>query len=100
MREIEWKVHTVLFLLFCVWGFFFEWFLGFFWSVVGSSPWIYPNSLLRYTSWKTAPLWGLGGLTTLQLTKAVRRREKQPLAYVAVLLSLSIVWITTLALLT
>jgi hypothetical protein len=85
------------FLLFCGWGLFFEWFFGFFWSVIGSSPWIYPNSSLRYTSWEVAPLWGLGGLAIIQLYKAIRERDKRALVYVGMLQALSVLWIAGLS---
>ena len=94
---MNWKMHVGLFLLFCVWGFFFEWFFGFFWSVVGSCPWIYPNSALRYTSWEIAPLWGLGGLTVLQLSKTIGGRDKGALVYVVVLQALAMFWIAVLS---
>ena len=94
---MKWKMHVGLFLLFCVWGFFFEWFFGFFWSVVGSCPWVYPDSFLRYTSWKVAVLWGLGGLTVLQLFKAIRERDKRALAYVAILQAVIMFWIAILS---
>jgi hypothetical protein len=99
MREVEWKVPVVLFLLFCAWGVYFEWFSGFFWSIVGSTPWIYPDSPLRYTSWQVIPLWGLGGLAVLQLTKAVRRRDKLALAYAAGFQLLTLIWMIILVLL-
>ena len=90
---MNWKMHLGLFVLFCVWGFFFEWFFGFFWSVVGSSPWIYLNSPLRYTSWEVAPLWGLGGLIVLQFSKTIRGRDRRALVYVVVLHALAMFWI-------
>jgi hypothetical protein len=97
VRALKWKMHAGLFLLFCGWGLFFEWFFGFFWSTVGSSPWIYPNSPLRYTSWEVTPIWGFGGLTIIQLSKAVRERDKRALVYVGILQILSILWIAILS---
>ena len=94
---MTWKINIELFLLFCGWGLFFEWFWGYLWSMVGSSPWIYPNSPLRYTSWKVIPLWGFGGLTVTQLYQAVRCRDKLPLVYVGMLQILSILWIAALS---
>jgi len=90
-------LNIELFFLFCGWGIFFEWFWGFFWNVVGSNPWIYPNSPLRYTSWEVIPLWGFSGLTVIQLYKAVREREKKPLVYVGILQTLSMLWIVVLS---
>jgi len=94
---LTWKLNIELFFLFCGWGIFFEWFWGFFWNVVGSNPWIYPNSPLRYTSWEVIPLWGFSGLTVIQLYKAVREREKKPLVYVGILQTLSMLWIVVLS---
>ena len=89
-----------LFLLFCAWGIFFEWFFGFFWNVVGSSPWFYPDSFLRYTSWKMIPLWGLGGLTVLQLANLVRERNRRTIVHTILLLAFSMLWITILSIVT
>ena len=97
VHTLNLKMHSGFFLLLCAWGFFFEWFFGFFWSVIGSSPWIYPNSPLTYTSWKVAPLWGLGVLTVLQLHKIIKERDKRDLYWVAVLQALSMLWIAILS---
>lgn len=91
------KFTLGLYFLFCGWGFFFEWSCGFFWSIVGECPWIYLNSALVYTSWEGAPLWGLGGLTTIQLYKAVRYRNMRALGYVAILQVLAMFWIATVS---
>lgn len=96
---LNWTMHVGLFVLFCAWGFFFEWFFGFFWSIFDSSPWIYPDSIFRYSSWKVAPMWGLGALTVLQLSKAVRNRDRQALIYVAIIQAITILWIIILSIL-
>jgi len=94
---LDWKKNIGLFFLFCGWGLLFEWGFGFFWSVIGSSPWIYPNSSLRYTSWEVAPLWGFGGLAIVELSKAIKERDRRTLIYVGILQTLSILWIAILS---
>ena len=94
---LNWKRNLGLFFLFCGWGVLFEWFWGFFWNVVGSGPWIYPDSPLRYTSWEVIPLWGLGGLTVIQLDKVIRERDKRTLLYIGLLQILQMLWIVMLS---
>jgi hypothetical protein len=94
---LNFKKNIGLFFLFCGWGLFFEWGFGFFWSVIGSSPWIYPSSSLRYTSWEVAPLWGFGGLAIVELSKAIKEHDRRTLIYVGILQTLSMLWIATLS---
>ncbi len=83
---------------FVLWlGNIFEGFWGFFWNIIGSSPWIYPNSVVRYTSWEVAPLWGFGGLTVIQVYKAIRKRDKRAIMHVGILQILPMLWIAILS---
>ena len=91
------KFALGLYFLFCGWGFFFEWFYGLFWSIVGECPWIYPSSAFVYTSLEAAPLWGLGGLTAIQLYKAAKYRNMRVLSYVVILQVLAMLWIVAVS---
>lgn len=90
-------MHVGFFVLFSLWGFLSEYLFGHLWSVIGTSPWIYPNSLLRFTSWKVAPLWGLAGLTIIQLIKAIMERDKKALVCIGLLQALIVFYITILS---
>jgi hypothetical protein len=53
------KDILVLYVILCLVGTILEWAYGTLWNLCGQAPWIYPNSVLRYTSFEGLPLWGL-----------------------------------------
>ena len=87
------KYWLTLYLVFCLIGFVLEWAYGVFWNIVGTTPWIYPNSPLHYTSFEGIPLWGAGGLIIINVYFAIRRRKPRFLIWVIPLLVLNVLWI-------
>jgi hypothetical protein len=97
-REVEQMVRLrealVFFFVSCVAGAALEWTYGTFWSLVGTSPWLYPHSFLTYTSLEVIPLWGFAGLMCMALYRAItlwRGRELFLLAISAILAALYVV---------
>ena len=82
-----------LYLIFCVVGAGLEWGYGRFWSIVGTAPWIYADSPLKYTSLEGLPLWGFGGLICVSIYRSYSQRKKKPLLGLIPLLILAAVWI-------
>jgi len=95
--DLNRRLWLGLFALFCAWGFFWEWFFGFVWSVLGDPCWIYPASPLIYTSWKVAPLWGLGGLQGVALYIVVKDRSLRKLVHVVMLTLLALLWVAVVS---
>ena len=87
------KYYPTLYLSFCLVGAGLEWAYGTFWSLVGSTPWIYPNSPLHYTSFEGIPLWGLGGLVCVSVYRAITERKAKRLLGVVIPLILAALWI-------
>ena len=87
------KDYLFLYLLFCLVGAGLEWSYGTFWNIVGTTPWIYPNSPLTFTSLEGVPLWGLGGWLTVCIYKSVIQRKAKLLAGVLIPLALAALWI-------
>jgi len=86
------RLALSLFVLFAALGTLFECLIGAVWSLMGRCPYVYPGSPLVYTSWRVAPLWGLGGLQGVALYEAVRRRRLRMLAYWAALWVPILLW--------
>ena len=87
MRKI-----AFLYLSFCLVGTGLEWAYGAFWSLVGTSPWIYSNSALHYTSFEVIPLWGFGGFTCVSVYRAITERPKRLLG-AAIPVILGALWV-------
>lgn len=94
----EWQIalifRVILFLVFAVVGPFLEWAYGTFWSIVGVTPWVYPNSPLQYTSFEGIPLWGLAGLIAFSIYSAILDRKLGRLRGAIIPLILAALWIT------
>ena len=69
------KHHVVFYFLYCIIGPILEWCYGAYWDMVGTTPWIYPDSPLRYASLEMVPLWGFGGLICASVYLAVTRQR-------------------------
>lgn len=65
------KDYVLLYLIFCIIGAGLEWGYGILWNVVGTTPWLYPNSPLCYTSLEVLPQWGFGGLVSIAIYRAL-----------------------------
>ena len=52
-----------------------EWAIGKLSARIGTAPYIYPASPLRYTSFEVVPLWGFAGVIGVALYEAYRVRE-------------------------
>ena len=93
----EWHIalmfRVILFLVFAVVGPFLEWAYGTFWSIIGNTPWVYPNSPMQYTSFEGIPLWGLAGLIAFSIYSAILDRKVKRLRGVIIPLALAILWI-------
>lgn len=87
------KQYLILWFLFCIIGAGLEWAYGVFWSMVGSTPWIYPTSPLHYTSLEMLPLWGFGGLICISIYKSIVERKVKLLTNAVIPLVLAALWI-------
>lgn len=87
------KYHLSLYILFCLIGAGLEWCYGTFWSLVGTTPWIYSNSPLHYTSLEGLPLWGFGGLLIVSVYEFVMKRRAKLLLGVVAPLLLGVLWV-------
>lgn len=83
----------LLYFLFCLVGFSLEWCYGAFWNVVGTTPWTYPGSPLRYTSFEGIPLWGVGGFIIISIYSAITQRSIKPLRSAVISVALGLLWI-------
>jgi len=83
-----------LYVILCFVGAVLEWAYGTFWSVVGQTPWVYPNSILRYTSFEGLPLWGVGGLICVIIYRAYTGRLWRLLLWILPLLLFAALWVT------
>ncbi len=85
--------RLVLYFVFCIIGAGLEWCYGAFWDTVGTAPWAYPDSPLRYTSLEGLPLWGFGGLVCVSVYRPITdRRAKLLLGTIAPII-LGMFWI-------
>lgn len=91
------KNWTALYLMFCVIGAGLEWCYGVLWDMVGTTPWIYPDSPLHYTSFEGIPLWGFGGLICVSVYQAFSKRKVRPLTGLVISLVLAAAWIALIA---
>ncbi len=91
------KRYLAIFPIFCLLGFGLEWAYGVFWNIVGTTPWVYPNSALRYTSFEGIPLWGFGGLAGFAVYRAITDRSPKRLLGMVIPLILSALWILVYA---
>lgn len=87
------KNYIFLYLLFCLIGAGLEWCYGTFWNIVGVTPWIYPDSPLRYTSLEGLPLWGFGAFIIVSVYKSVIQRKAKFLVGTIAPLVLAMLWI-------
>ncbi len=87
------KRHVAFYLAFCIIGASLEWCYGAFWSIVGTAPWIYPDSPLRYTSLEGLPLWGFGGLVCIAIYDAIMWGSARPLLGAVAPLILAALWV-------
>lgn len=87
------KIYVIIFLVFAVVGPVLEWCYGKLWSITGSSPWVYPNSILEHTSFEGIPLWGFGGLIGFSIYRAILDRSLKRLLGAIIPLLLAVIWI-------
>ncbi len=87
------KTKLAFYITFCLVGASLEWAYGAFWGICGTTPWVYPNSLFRYTSLEGLPLWGFGGLVFISIYEALKRREPKLLMGMILPLALALLWI-------
>jgi len=85
--------YILLFVLFCLIGAGLEWGYGAFWSLVGVTPWAYPNSPVHFTSLEMIPLWGFAGLICILLYQVIFERKAKFLLSLIPLLILPALWI-------
>ncbi len=85
--------YLLLYLVFCIIGAGFEWCYGALWDMVGTAPWIYPDSPLRYASLEGLPLWGFGGLVCVSVYRAITDRRSKLLLGAIPPIMLTILWI-------
>ena len=93
MYRLTFIYCLILYFTLCIIGGGLEWCYGAFWNVVGTTPWIYPNSPLHYTSLEGLPLWGFGGLITVSVYLAVLQRKAKFLLAAIPPLVLAALWI-------
>ena len=87
------KDIIILYVILCFVGAFLEWAYGTLWSLCGQTPWIYPDSMLQYTSFQTLPLWGLAGLICVTIYRAYTNRSWKLSAGIVPLLALAAAWV-------
>ena len=92
-RKVTFRHYVILYVIFCLIGAGLEWCYGALWDVVGTAPWLYPDSPLRYTSFGGVPLWGFGGLVCVSVYNTVLRKEAKQLLGVIPSLLLAVLWI-------
>jgi len=91
-------IRLSLFVLaFCIIGAGLEWAYGMFWSLVGTTPWIYPRSPFQYTSLEGLPLWGLGALLCASAYRAIMEGKVKYLLGTVLPLALAALWILVYA---
>lgn len=91
------RKYLFLYVSFCLIGAGLEWCYGTFWSLVGTTPWVYPNSPLHYTSFEGVLLWGLGGLVCVSVYRAFTDRRPKRLLGAVIPLVLAALWISIYA---
>ena len=88
----------VLYVILCLVGAILEWAYGTLWSLCGKSPWIYPDSALKYTSFEGLPLWGLGGIICITVYRSYSSRSWKMMAGIILPLALAALWVVFYAL--
>ena len=83
-----------LYLIFCILGAALEYVFGVYWDTIGQSPWVYGESLTRYTSLKVIPLWGFSGLVSISIYRAFIEKKPRYLFGTVVSLALATAWIS------
>ena len=83
----------VLYIALCFIGTMLELAYGTLWGLCGQTPWIYPNSILRYTSFESFPLWGLGGLICITIYRTYNSRSWKIAVGIIPLLVLAALWV-------
>ena len=91
--KVTLKHYVILYIIFCLIGVGLEWSYGALWNIVGTTPWLYPDSPLHYTSFEGVPLWGVGGLVCISVYNAIIKREVKQLLGVIPPLLLAVLWI-------
>jgi hypothetical protein len=87
------KDTLVLYVILCLVGTALEWAYGTLWSLCGQTPWIYPDSALRYTSFEGLPLWGMGGLICVTIYRAYNGRSWKLLIWAIPPMALAALWV-------
>lgn len=87
------KDILVLYVILCLVGAILEWAYGTLWGLCGQAPWIYPNSILRYTSLEGLPLWGLGGLICITIYRTYQSPSWKIAVGIIPLLALAALWV-------
>jgi hypothetical protein len=87
------KDTLILYIILCLVGATLEWAYGMLWNLCGQTPWIYPDSILRYTSFEGLPLWGMGGLICVVIYRTYSSRSWKVLAWVIPPLALAALWV-------
>ncbi len=87
------KTKLAFYITFCFVGAGLEWAYGTFWDICGTTPWIYPGSLFRYTTLEIIPLWGFGGLVFISIYEALKQRAAKLLIGMMLPLALALLWI-------
>ena len=87
------KDVLVLYVTLCLVGAILEWVYGALWSLCGQTPWLYPNSILQYTSFEGLPLWGLGGLICVTIYRTYRSQSWKVALWIIPLLALAALWV-------
>jgi len=90
---MSFKSWLMLYLLFGVLGVALEWCYGALWDVVSSSPWVYPDSPLYYSSLAGLPLWGFGGIICVVVYNVIKEKDTRLLRGMIIPLFLSVLWI-------
>ena len=83
----------ILYVILRLVGAILEWAYGMLWALCGQTLWIYPNSILRYTSFESIPLWGLAGLIGITIYRAYNSRSWKMAAGIIPLLVLAALWV-------
>jgi hypothetical protein len=71
----------------------FEWAYGALWGTLGNAPWVYPESVLRYTSLEVVPMWGFGALVCASIYRAIMSGRARHLLDSVLPLILAALWI-------
>lgn len=91
------KHYLFVWFIFCLIGAGLELAYGAFWSLVGTTPWVYPNSPVHYTSLEGLPLWGLGAWVCISVYMAIQWRSSRALLGVIPPIILGVLWIAIYA---